>query len=139
MQVIRPVELTYTSDKLKTPHRFVFAADVHYGSSQSPAVVKKGLNAIKEAEPEFILLGGDITDEFTTKEEMQEIFRMIGELGIPAYYIYGNHDRQENAGLVRGPMYTPEELAEAITGSGVQILNDEWFSPARHWFSPISI
>ncbi|MCR4894262.1 MAG: metallophosphoesterase [Eubacteriales bacterium] len=126
MQIISPLEHVYTSPKIDQPHTFVFISDIHYGSSQDPAIVRKALEEVEELRPEFIVLGGDITDEFTTMEEMLEIYRMFGEMDIPVYYVYGNHDRQPNADMIGGASYSPQELEQAITGCGIRILKDEW-------------
>lgn len=124
MQIIAPKKHTYVSRKLDSAYTFVFLADLHYGSAQSQRTVEKALAEIKEIGPDFVLLGGDITDEYTTAEEMRWIYQQIGALGVPAYFIYGNHDRQEHGDYIGGPKYTPEELAKEIKGNGITILRD---------------
>ena len=126
MQVIRPHTLTFTSEKLESEHKFVFLSDLHYGTAQRKESFEKALREIKEQEPEFIILGGDITDEYTTKEEMQELYARFGELDVPLYFIYGNHDRQDNASLAGGMKYTEEELAETMLSNGITIVKDEY-------------
>ena len=126
METVRANEITYKSNKVKTQHTFVFLSDLHYGSSQTPKVVEKAIEKIKSYNPEFIILGGDITDEHTTNEEMKDIYRLLGATGIPVYYIYGNHDRQMSADLIGGAAYTPEELEQTIKSNGITILKDSW-------------
>jgi hypothetical protein len=126
METVRANELTYKSNKLKTKHTFVFLSDLHYGSSQTPKVVEKAIEKIKSYNPEFIVLGGDITDELTKKEEMESVYRLLGATGIPVYYVYGNHDRQMSADLIGGAAYTPEELEQTIKANGITILKDSW-------------
>ena len=125
MQIISPKEHTYTSDKIQSAHRFVFLSDLHYCASQSPRTVDKALKEIAAKKPEFILLGGDITDEHTEADEMWEIYEKLGALGIPTYFIYGNHDRQDYGDYLGGAKYTPEELERAIKDNGIKILCDE--------------
>ena len=125
MQIIRPKEHVYTSDKLSSTHRFVFLADLHYGSSQSAETVKKALREIAALEPDFVLLGGDITDERTSAEEMHQIYAELGSLGAPVYFFYGNHDRQDHGDYLGGAKYTPEELEETILQNGITILRDD--------------
>ena len=125
MQIIRADPLTYRSGKLKEEHTFVFLSDLHYGSSQSKKTVEKAFAEIGELHPDFILLGGDITDEHTEKEEMEWVYEQIGSLDVPVYYVYGNHDRQERGDYLGGEKYTDEELEDAITGNGIIILKDE--------------
>lgn len=126
MHIIVPNYHTYTSGKLNHTYKAVFIADLHYGSSQRPRIVMKALNKIREEKPDYLLLGGDIVDEHTTKEEMQDIFEHLGSLGIPAFYVYGNHDRQDRGDYIGGRRYTEQELEDAITGSGITILYNEW-------------
>ncbi len=125
METVVPKEHTYTSDKIRETHRFVFLSDLHYGSAQSDALVEKTLQEIDALAPDFVLLGGDIVDDHTSAEEMRRIFARLGEIGAPVYYIYGNHDRQSHGDFIGGPFFTPEELEETILDSGLIVLKDE--------------
>ena len=126
MQIVTGKDHTYYSEKLDHEYTVVFLADLHYGSAQSVSVVDKALSEIKEKNPDLILLGGDITDEYTTKEEMAEIYRKIGALGIKTYYIYGNHDRQPKASHAHGATYSDDELRQTIADNGITLLCDEY-------------
>ena len=126
MQNVSPVTHTYISEKIGQEHIFVFIADLHYGSVQTKETVEDALEDIRELGVDFIVLGGDITDEFTSYDEMVEIWRMLRESGIPTYYVYGNHDRQENAYLRGGASFSPKELEETILSAGITVLRDEW-------------
>ena len=126
MQVILPNEHVIGSEKLDQTYKLVFLADLHYGSSQSPKTVDRALEEIAELHPDYLLLGGDITDEYTTKEEMEYIYEKIGALDLPTYFIYGNHDRQERGEEMLGEKeYSDEELEAAIAGNGIRILKEE--------------
>lgn len=129
MGTIRPVYHTYQSEKLKEPCRIVFLSDLHYGSSQSAETVTAALNKIKAEQPDYLILGGDITDEHTTNEEMRSLYAEIGNLGIDTYYIYGNHDRQDRASYLGGPDYSEDELKDAIESNGITILYNETVQP----------
>ena len=126
METIRPAYHTYTSEKLDHTYKVVFISDLHYGSSQSRNTVMKALDAIKQEQPDYLLLGGDIVDEHTTNEEMKEIFQAFGDMNLKTYYIYGNHDRQDRSNLLDGATYTEQELEQAITGNGISILYNDW-------------
>ena len=126
MQTIRKTELTYSSEKLTKAHKLVFLSDVHMGAAQSEATVSNALNEIDGLHPDFIVLGGDITDDYTKKEEMQTIFRLLGSLNAPVYYVYGNHDRQPSGSETGGPHFSEKELEKAITDAGIIILKDNW-------------
>lgn len=127
MQIVKPDYREYTSSKVTQEHKIVFVADLHVGSSQSFETTKKTIEAIKAEKPEFIVLGGDITDDYTTKEEMEETYRLFGETGIPVYFIFGNHEVvQHEKYMKNGLNYTEEELVKAIEDNGITILCDEY-------------
>ena len=65
MQIVSADRFTVVSDKLRQDHRFVFVADLHIGSSQSMQTVKNTIRKIDEENADFVLLGGDIVDEYT--------------------------------------------------------------------------
>jgi predicted MPP superfamily phosphohydrolase len=126
MQVVLPNYHTYTSDKLTSEHKIIFAADIHVGSAQPFSVLEKEVKAMTDEKPECIILGGDITDDYTTKEEMEKTFELFGSCGVPVYYLYGNHDRQKHAEYANGMQFTADELEQTITKNGVIVLKDEF-------------
>lgn len=126
MQLVLPNYHTYSSSKLTSEHKIVFAADIHVGSAQTFATLEKEVKAMTDEQPECIILGGDITDDYTTKKEMQKTFELFGNCGVPVYYLYGNHDRQKHAEYANGMQFTAEELEQTIENSGVIILKDEY-------------
>ena len=126
MQIVLPNYHIYTSTKLTAEHKIVFAADIHVGSAQTFATLEKEVQAMTAEKPECIILGGDIIDDYTTKEEMEKNFALFGNCGVPVYYLYGNHDRQKHAGYANGVQFTAEELEQTIRNSGVTVLKDEY-------------
>ena len=127
MQIVNPKTHTYESEKLQHEYTAVFMADIHVGTAQSYKAAEKAFTEIRELKPDFILLGGDITDEYSTKEDMEWIYKQLGSLGAPTFFIYGNHDRQAKADhLGKGLAYTEAELEETITSNGIIILKDSF-------------
>ena len=131
MQIVTPEYHSFTSPKLTEMHRIVFVSDLHVGSSQSFDTTRRTIEKIGAEHPDFIILGGDITDDYTTKTELEETYRLFGALGVPVYYIDGNHE------LVQHPEYMPdgieysrEELLDAIERNGITVLRDEFVSLA---------
>ena len=131
MQIVTPEYHRFASPKLTETHRIVFVSDLHVGSSQSFDTTRRTIEKIGAEDPDFVILGGDITDDYTTKAEMEETYRLFGALGVPVYYIDGNHE------LVQHPEYMPdgidysrEELLSAIERNGITILRDETVSLA---------
>lgn len=126
MQTVSANRFSVTSDKLSQTHRCVFVSDLHVGSSQSMDTTKATIRKIDEEDADFVVLGGDIVDEYSTKEEMQEVFSLIGKIRAEVYFIYGNHDRQPTGAFIGGRTFTDEELESAILSNGIQIIKDEW-------------
>ena len=127
MQIVTPEYHQYTSSKITQTHKLVFVADLHVGSSQSFETTKKTIAGIKSENPDFIILGGDITDDYTTKEEMEETYRLFGEIGVPVYYVDGNHEVvQHEKYMKNGLHYSYDELEKAIRDNGIKILKDEF-------------
>ena len=124
MQIVTPEYHTLTSPKLIESHRIVFVSDLHVGSAQSFETTRRTIEKIGAEHPDFVILGGDITDDYTTKAEMTETYRLFGALGVPIYYIDGNHE------IVQHPEYaeieyTYDELLGALEQNDIAILRDE--------------
>lgn len=126
MQIIRPNYHTYTSEKLKEEHKFVFVSDIHVGGGQNFSTVEKMVENIYAQSPDFIILGGDVTDDFTTKEEMSETYALFKDSDIPVYFIYGNHEVQQHPEYSGGANFSQDEIREAIESNGIEILVDEF-------------
>ena len=127
MQIVTPEYHTYTSAKLTETHRLVFVSDLHVGSSQSMETTRRIIQDIGAENPDFVILGGDITDDYTSREEMEETYRLFGELGVPVYYIDGNHEVVQHAEYLRdGLPYTQQELHDAMERNGIIVLKDTY-------------
>ena len=116
----------WNAEGLIRPHTFAFVSDIHAGSAQPVEKLHDLCHQINESKPEFVILCGDVTDEFTTLEEMEATYAILSEIDAPTYYIYGNHDRQPRSGYLNGRTYSDEQLSEAIRGAGIIILQDEY-------------
>ena len=57
---------------------------------------------INAAAPEFVILGGDVTDELTSFNDMVLTYQNLSRIEAPVYFVYGNHDRQPNAAYFGG-------------------------------------
>lgn len=120
-------EYTVTSDKLLQNYRIILITDTHYDTIQNPDVIKNKIEEMNALEPDIIVLGGDIVEEGTSKEAMQEIFQVLGsiEAKYGTYYVYGNHDKQP---YTEQPAYTEKELEQAILSNNITILKDQWIT-----------
>ncbi len=117
----------YTEKDIDGSVRILFISDSHYGS----VIDQKKLDSMKEkldrTDADIVILGGDIIDEDTSKEEMEYIFKTFGSIqntqGV--YFVYGNHDRQlystERA-------YSEAELASALALNNITALQDSYIT-----------
>lgn len=130
MNHIELTEYNLTTDKIDNEsYSIVWVSDIHYGTVQNPQLVKESISKINDLKPDIVVLGGDIVDERTSQEDMNEVFKELGQINSTngTYYVFGNHDTQpastdyENGNRT----FSDEELNKTITGNGINILNDE--------------
>ena len=120
----------WTCEGVTQEHTFAFASDLHIGSARSDKILEEFCRQVNEADPEFVILGGDVTDEMTSYEDMCAAYRALSEIDAPVYYVYGNHDRQPGASCFGGRTYSDEQLEEAIRDAGITILSDQFVKVA---------
>lgn len=88
-------------------------------------MLEKAVNMVNEESPDLVILGGDITDDFSTKAQMKEAYEILKNLKSDTYYVFGNHDCQLKSDMADGRQYTEEELVQTIENSGIKVLKDE--------------
>ncbi len=123
MNTVHQTRYEIVSDELSRDYRVVFLSDTHYGTIQSPELLKEKVAEINSLNPDLVILGGDIVEEGTDKAETQEVFERLGNIEsvYGTYFVYGNHDRQR---YTSEPEYTEDELAQTISQSGITILKE---------------
>ena len=84
--------VSFDSESLKAPLRFVQITDVHIGS-RSSRFLRKIVGRIGQLEPEFLCITGDLVDAIGVSEED---LGALGELACPVYFSIGNHERYED-------------------------------------------
>lgn len=118
-------EYQITTEKNVNDYRIALITDAHYGTIQDPELLDRAVEELNKEELDAVILGGDIVEEDTSKEEMQQAFQVFGGIktshGI--YYVFGNHDRQPYSD---NPSYTDEELVTAIEKNHITILEDSY-------------
>ncbi len=106
-------------------YRVLLIADMHYGVSLDYDELTQKCGEMSEFDPDIVVLCGDIVDNGTSPEEMQELFKALGGIknryGI--FYVYGNHDRSMR--LLESE-FGDDDLQKAITDNGIKILCDEY-------------
>ena len=125
MHVVQTDYTIYTDKEIRREgYRAALIADVHFSVSVDLNTLKEKCDEISSNNVDMVFLCGDIVDENTSKENMEQVFKAFSEIKSTygVYYVYGNHDRQ----LYRNNRkYTEEELKSVIESFGITILQDE--------------
>lgn len=124
LQNLNQTEYEVLSPKLKNDYKVIFMSDFHWGTIQKKSVFKEKIEEINSQNADFIILGGDIVEEGTSKDDMKEIFALCSNLKsrYGTFFIFGNHDPQQYS---RNKTYSMEELRSEIQKNGIKILEDE--------------
>lgn len=115
----------YTEKEIREEgYQVAMISDLHYGTTMGREKLEGICRQIGDTKPDLVILDGDIVDEATRLEQLQEAAKLLGS--IPSvygtFYIYGNHDK---ALYVESPNYTIAQLQESLKNSGIRILRDE--------------
>ena len=124
MGQVQRTDYTVSSDKLSREYSIVLVADTHYGTIQDPDVLAEALSDIRAAKPDLVILDGDIVDESTPPERLQEVFARLASIEPPlgTYYVWGNHDR---ATYSRSSGFSEADVEDAAAKAGITMLVDE--------------
>ena len=124
MRNIVETDYTLSSGKLSENYTAAMIADLHFGTSTDIEKVGELCESISDKNVDMLMLCGDIVDESTTLEQMQDVFEILGNTKTKygVFFVYGNHDRSL---YTAAPNYTEQQLAAAIEDSGITILEDE--------------
>lgn len=112
-QRLRTVEYRVCSDRLSDEATLAVVSDLHnaaYGPGQSALVA-----AIRAAEPDAVLLTGDMADSL---EEMDGVLALLEGLGgeYPMFYVSGNHEYSSGA---------LSEIKAMLREAGARVLEGE--------------
>ncbi len=117
------------SPKIKQKHRIVFLSDLHdneFGTGNQAL-----LKAIRAAEPDFVLIGGDtmvVKPGAANLRVTRELLSGLSKLSCPVYYGNGNHEqRMQQERDVYGSLYS--EFRQLLKEMGVHYLSDETAFP----------
>ena len=86
---LKTVHYTIESEKIHSSIRIALVTDLHsckYGEEQKTLV-----SAVNKAEPDIVLLGGDIFDD-VIPDDNTKIFLQAISNKYPTYYVTGNHE-----------------------------------------------
>ena len=93
-----------------------FVADIHAGAGTWKYSYEDLTEALKNADPDILLIGGDLFDETTSKQDAEYVKAVIRRISpqYGIYFVFGNHDDYKN-----------ETTANVMEELGVTILKDE--------------
>ena len=94
--------------------RVAYASDFHAGPTTDPSALEEACAALRAAEPDVVLLGGDFVD--FRRDEVDDLAPALG--GIPAplgrFAVLGNHDW----------MADPRYITERLERAGIRVLTN---------------
>ena len=112
--VIKNVSITLP--KLKKDMRIVHISDIHMGTVRNGSYLRKIVEKIKPLKPEAVMLTGDLVDgSAPLKPHMFDALEELAEMGIPVFYVTGNHEYYE--GL--------DEVYSLLEQTHLHVLKDE--------------
>lgn len=99
-------------------------ADLHMGVSINQQKLQEICDEINDEKPDLVILAGDIFDENTTYQQMQDACTILGAMyqsqGI--YYVFGNHDQNF---YTSSAQYATSDIIVAMEKNGINVLDDE--------------
>jgi predicted MPP superfamily phosphohydrolase len=93
--------------------RLLYVSDIHLRSGRSDTLSRQVLDSVTRADPDVVLLGGDLVDSASELIKLSELVRQVHAV-VPVLAIAGNHDRQIGIDRVR----------EAVTDGGGHWIHD---------------
>ena len=100
-------------------------ADSHLGTTFDAKGFAKHLKTIEAQNPDIVVVVGDYVDDGTTKEQMIEASRALGQMKTKygVYFVSGNHDKAYYGAARRG--FSEQDLFDELTKDGITVLCDE--------------
>ncbi|MDF2882980.1 MAG: Phosphoesterase [Clostridiaceae bacterium] len=108
-------------------YRIAMIADLHFGTTMNEEKLKKYCNEIESKKPDLVVLCGDIVDEKTTKLQMENAAKILGNIKSTygTFYVYGNHDKSTYASK---PNFSEDQLKKQLVSNEIHVLEDEIYN-----------
>lgn len=121
---IQKTEIVVKTDKEIGPDGLKIAlfTDSHVGTMFDGKEFQKISKDIMKSNPDIVLIGGDYVDDDTTKQEMLDATKALGEMK-PKYGVYmvmGNHD----GAYFNYRNFSTNDLRKELAKNGVELLED---------------
>lgn len=98
-------------------------SDIHLGTAVKTVDLKQLVTQAEKIKPDMIFLVGDVYDENTSSDEIDDSMKIFTQLAksYPVYYVIGNHE----VGYSSSPL-KEYNILERLQLAGVNTLNDEY-------------
>jgi predicted MPP superfamily phosphohydrolase len=118
MNHIIKTEYNLTSNKLDSL-KILQITDLHMSNSISVKKLKEYCEEMSAEKADVVFLTGDIFDQHTSKEDMEEATKILGSISntLGIYYVYGNHDGG-------GTAFNAQDIRDSFKEHGVRVLED---------------
>lgn len=115
VEYVRPIHHRVTASN-KTPLRIAFASDFHAGPTTHPSVLDAAVDAIVNAKPDVVLLGGDyVLFSSDHIDALASRLARLAEVPLGVHAVLGNHDLWADDRVI----------AAALRRAGVSVLVNE--------------
>ena len=84
------ITIKIKNNTLKSPVRIAHLSDIHIGSAYRLSYIKSISDKVISLKPDLVVITGDLCDG-NVKCEYEQI-EPLGRLGVPTYFVAGNHD-----------------------------------------------
>lgn len=112
-----------TTKDISKNYKLVMISDLHYPTSLHQKEVIDLIKKINKEKADAAILCGDIIDEYTSENEMKEVFSKLGEIKCPIIYVYGNHDLGRYGD---DKNFTQDSLIKVINKNKITLLKDHF-------------
>lgn len=127
-QNIHKVDYEIQSNKLKHSYNIVYISDLHYPNTQFDSSVQNAFNEISRINPDYLIIAGDLIDDFTRNFEMEKIVDMISQIKVKGakFFVSGNHEIITSRYVDNEDhKLNNEDLYKTLTEHNIIVLNDK--------------
>lgn len=117
-------EYQIQSNKKVGELRVAVFSDSHTGTTFHGTGFAKHMKIIEAQHPDIVLVVGDFVDDDTTKKDMIQCCKALGNMRTTygVYYVFGNHDKGYYPSDYRG--YSGEDLIKELEKNNVHVMQD---------------
>lgn len=121
---VKKTEYIIHTNEVSEEYKIILITDIHYGTVIEDDEIDKVLDEINNENADLIILGGDMVDESSSKEDIIKVYEKLGKLNsaMGIYHVEGNHDRQKYS---KNPTLSDEEYKKLKEESTIYFLEDD--------------